>query len=669
MRRALPCVLLAAACGTKDGGSTDVPAIVDPTSTLANEAFFDLPYPSDARLTAAGTPDLATFPSAGKVIFENLKGGASVRNGFPVLATASFRFSGTLAKRDVEEVVPAKATSPILLVDVDETSPERGRLFPVVAATPDPDAYVPEGLLTVGARPGIVLSPKRRYAFVVTRAFLPDGVHHAAPPPAIASLARDAAPSGSRGARLLEVYRPLFATLDKIGVARTEVATATVFTTGDAVLENREIALKIAAANKVTIDALALEKDADGRYPRFCHVTGKIAFPQFQRGAPPFSSEGLFEYGPDGLPRRQRTETAQVSLAFPKEKMPDGGYPLVIYFHGSGGVARELVDGGDKGTPQDTLQWPAHVLAGRGLAMAGSSLPASPERWPGAGPFDYLNVNNPVAMRDTFRQGLAEQRMFFDALEALRVPPDVLAGCAGPTLGAGEAAFRFSFARLSVQGQSMGGMYTNLVGATDERVKAAVPTGAGGHWLYFLLRTTKVNAGGLLGIILGTPQKLDFLHPILQIAGAALEPVDPLASTPRLARRPLPGHPVRPIYEPLGKDDSFFPVSIFDAMVLGYGHPRAGDDVWPSLATAQALLSLEAKASYPIRSNLKSETGAEYTGIAVAYAPPPSEPDGHRIYRSLEAVRYQYACFHSTFRETGTAVIPAPGPEGSACPK
>ena len=64
-----------------------------------------------------------------------------------------------------------------------------------------------------------------------------------------------------------------------------------------------------------------------------------------------------------------RSETAQVSLTFPKAAMPDGGYPLVVYFHGSGGVARELVDGGDKGSPADTLSWPANVLAKRGFAM------------------------------------------------------------------------------------------------------------------------------------------------------------------------------------------------------------------------------------------------------------------------------------------------------------
>lgn len=315
------------------------------------------------------------------------------------------------------------------------------------------------------------------------------------------------------------------------------------------------------------------------------------------------------------------------------------------------------------------MRWPAHVLAGQGFAMAGSSLPASPDRWPGADAFAYLNLNNPVALRDTFRQGIVEQRIFFDALARLSVPKEVLAGCAGATLPAGEAAFRYSLDRLTAQGQSMGGMYTNLIGATEPRIGAVVPTGAGGYWTYFVLQTPKVpGAGTLLGLFLGTQQKLDALHPAMSITEAALEPVDPLASVPRLARRPLDGHPVRPIYEPVGKDDSYFPTPIYDAMALGYGHPRAGDDVWSTLGEAQALVGLKDPVAYPLRGNARSETGAPYTGVVVMVAPP-AGTDGHSVYRRVDGVMHQYACFHGSFHRTGAASVVAPGPLDSPCPE
>ena len=74
----------------------------------------------------------------------------------------------------------------------------------------------------------------------------------------------------------------------------------------------------------------------------------------------------------------------------------------------------------DVGTPG---QGPAYVMAPHGFAMAGSALPLNPERVPGASEFAYLNFNNLAAFRDTFRQGIIEQRMFIDALAKLAIDP------------------------------------------------------------------------------------------------------------------------------------------------------------------------------------------------------------------------------------------------------
>jgi hypothetical protein len=347
--------------------------------------------------------------------------------------------------------------------------------------------------------------------------------------------------------------------------------------------------------------------------------------------------------------------------------MPQGGYPLVLYLHGSGGVAREHVDGGDKGVASEPgTKWPSEVLAPLGFAMAGADLPMSPGRVPGAKPFDYVNIDNVIMTRDLFRQGILESRMFIGALGAARVPVAALAGCAGVTLPPGEADVRFSIDRFSIQGQSMGGMYTNLLGAVDRRVEAMVPTGAGGHLLFFLLQTPAVkNSAGLIAALLRAASPLTILHPAIHVMETALEPIDPIVSAPRLAVRPLPGHPVRSIYEPVGIDDSYFPTPIYDAMALAYRHPRAGADVWPTMREAQALVGLDAVAPYPVRQNLRSESGAEYTGIVAQYGTPGT--NGHTIYRRVEAVMHQYGCFHRSYRRTGTAVVAAPAPLDAPC--
>ncbi len=136
---------------------------------------------------------------------------------------------------------------------------------------------------------------------------------------------------------------------------------------------------------------------------------------------------------------------------------------------------------------------------------------------------------------------------------------------------------------------------------------------------------------------------------------------------PRLARRPLSGHPVRSIYEPVGKDDPYFSIEIYDAASLAYGHKEGGDAVWPSMQTALKLDGKDGLLPYPITQDLQSEGGGKYTGGIVQYLGD-GVADSHRIYRQLDQVKYQYGCFHETFFKKGVATIPAPAPLGTPCP-
>jgi hypothetical protein len=644
-----------------------VSSTFDVASSLGGEAFFDLPFPSDARLNADGGPDVAAFPDQGVSILVGLKGGAAARKGVPVVPSAYFRFTGALAPRDADTLVDGGDAASILLLDVDPASPDKGKAYPVVASTLAPDAYVPTGLLGVAAHPGIVLEPRRKYAFVVRRNVGAEGGAQVEPAPAFAALARGETPQGARGAELAALYAPLWPVLDAKNIPRADVASATVFTTGDVVSDTAALSERVRAQYTPSITGFALEADPTGALPEVCHVRATITLPQFQKGTPPFDTDGLFELGADGAPIKQRDEVVPVSITVPRTPMPAGGYPLVVYFHGSGGVSREAVDGGDKSTAADNGRWPSTTLARHGFAVAASALPASPERVPGAGSFDYLNLDNPIAMRDTFRQGIIEQRIFIEALSRVKIPAAALTGCSGPSLPQGETDYRFSMDPLSVQGQSMGGMYAHMMGAVEPRIRALVPTGGGGYWMYFILKTPKVpGAAGLLALLLKTPEKLNHLHPTMQIGEMALEPIDPIVSVPRLAHAPLPGHPTRSMYVPVGKGDSYFPPAIFDAIALAYAHPRVGDEVWPSMGEAQKLVGVSAAASYPVRENMKGAGGA-YTSAVVQYAPTGAW-DGHQIYRRLDEVIYQYGCFHRSFRK-GAPVIAAPAPLGSPCPE
>jgi hypothetical protein len=280
-----------------------------------------------------------------------------------------------------------------------------------------------------------------------------------------------------------------------------------------------------------------------------------------------------------------------------------------------------------------------------------------------------LNFNNLAAFRDTFRQGVIEQRIFLDALTNLTIDPAIVASCTGISLPAGATAYKFSLTKLVVQGQSMGGMYTNLISAVEPRVKASVPTGAGGYWSYFIMKTTLIDGlPGKVSLLLATPgTQLSFMHPALQVFETAIEWIDPIVFAPRVSKRPLDGSAPRPIYEPAGLGDSYFPTQIYDAMALAYGHPQAGNSVWPTMQDALALEGLGGILPLPQTSNLTSSTNAKYTGTLLQYLGD-GIYDPHALYSQLDDVKYQIGCFVSTFLKNGTATIEKPQTLGSPCP-
>jgi hypothetical protein len=626
---------------------TGVCLVFEPEANLDDPAhFFDVPYPSDLRADEAGRPRLAGFPNPLSLPFvAGLVENAAETRGFPVIPVAHFRFTGELAPRSASELIPAQASSPILLIDIDDGSPDRGKLLPVISETHEADAYVPEHLLSVAPRPGFVLRPRTVYAVVVRRAALDASGAELGPLPRAESFDR------------------LWPVLEELGIDASEVSAATLFTTGDVVADQQELSERLVEKYDLAVTDLALAPEPTA--PELCILRGKIEYPQFQTGAPPFDTEGRFTIGSDGLPIEQRREVAPVVIVLPNGQMPAGGYPLVVNIHGSGGWSIAMVRPvGDDGLPGAPIG-PAFPYTQRGLAVAGSAMPLNPERFPGASETEYLNVGNLAAMRDTFRQGQIEQRLLVEALLALRIDGNLVTGCGGPSLPAGASAFAFDPENVFAVGQSMGAMYTNQLAAIDPRIRAIVPTGAGGHWTEFILNTPLQLGAipGLLRLLLATGP-LSMLHPVVAIGAAGLEPADPVVYVPRIARRPLPGHPVRSIYQPVAPNDSYFASVTYDTMTLAYQHPQAGPEQWPELQQALALARLEGVLEFPIEDNLRSESGEPYTGAVIPF-PPLSDPggapvDGHAIYVYRDDEKYQYSCFLRSVVDTGRARIPGP---------
>ena len=672
-------------------------AAFDLNADLQDQAeFYNLPYPSDFRLDADGRPDLSGFPVFSQQnfgLFKRLKTIASDRPGFPTTAAGYFRFSQPLESLDIEQLIPAEVDSPILLIDIDRNSPERGRLFPMVASTPAPDPfYVPEHLLAVSPFPGIVLKPNRKYAYVVRDTLKDANGQSLQTTDIFAQLRQGGIPQGQMRRKFLAyvLYQPLWETLDLLGVERESVVVATVFTTGDVVAEMAQLSDQVLEDYHPDIRALRYDPTQVISDLDYCKFTAKIRLPQFQKGLPPYffyqEREGLFELNSSGKLIGQRYQTIPLVITLPRMPMPPDGYPLVAYYHGTEGLSTQVVNRGPiprLGRSRLPDRGPADVVGSQGFASVSSALPLNPERLNNVSAVIfsdlldgriYLNPVNLSAYRDTFRQGVIEQRLLLAALERLRIDPEVLGGCQGPTLPAGESQFRLQTDGVIALGQSQGAQYAVMMAAVEPKIQAVVPTGSGGFWALLFSALANPNGpdetigeiGRLLGQVLGRSEPLDHLYPALRLLQSSWEPVEPMVYMPRIARYPLPNHPVRSIYQPVGQGDSDFPEEIFNAVALASGVQQAGPVLWPEMQESLALMGLDGIVSYPASGNMESEAGIPYTGIVVQY-----EGDGiadpHTIFSQRLDVKYQYGCFMNSFQQLGAATVLAPRPVLPPC--
>ncbi|NET09851.1 MAG: hypothetical protein F6K16_35155, partial [Symploca sp. SIO2B6] len=247
-----------------------------------------------------------------------------------------------------------------------------------------------------------------------------------------------------------------------------------------------------------------------------------------------------------------------------------------------------------------------------------------------------------------------------------------LEDCKGPSLPPGESFFRFNTDQTIALGQSQGAQYAVMMGAVEPKIKAVVPTGSGGMWsLLFqeLANSNDPEFSPIADFLIDTIEKsdrLDHLYPALRLLQSSWEAAESMVFMPRIAKNPLPNHPVRSIYQPVGQGDSAFPESIFDAMALATGVQQAGPELWTGMQESLTLGGLEGIVPYPISNNLSNANGKSYTGVVVQF-----EGDGladpHTIFSQLDKVKFQYGCFMESVLQTGVGVVPKPRPVDLPC--
>lgn len=214
--------------GLPDGGTTGAIARFDPTDGPMD--WDAIPFPHDLFLGPDGTVDLASLPSTAPV-WEAVRAEVDRFDGFCTICPITFPIAGEIDRAGLPPLpaagTVASANDPVVLVDVDPASPERGRFHAVELEWNDSQSVVT-------ARParGVVLRRRTKYAAAITsRLRAPDGTALSADPDFAAI--RDGMASPDVYERARAIVEPALAELATAGVGRASIVGLAAFTTRD----------------------------------------------------------------------------------------------------------------------------------------------------------------------------------------------------------------------------------------------------------------------------------------------------------------------------------------------------------------------------------------------------------------------------------------------------
>ncbi|MCB9584411.1 MAG: hypothetical protein H6718_03395 [Polyangiaceae bacterium] len=636
--------------------------VPDSLDALSDETFFDHPWPSDFRLDSDGSIHLQGYPNPRAVpllrdYVEAMKG---VIHGFSPVAAGYLRFTGPIDVSTLPSgpLATTDATSSVQLIDVDPSSPDVGKRWPVsLHWQADAGVYWPENTLAFMPAFGHPLRGGTHYALVVT-----DALHaengSLGPADELSTLLGSTAPT--EPAALASHYAALASTLDALesaGVERQHIVHLTSFTTNDPTAQTQELADWVkqnyqapTASAWQAMDPVAGTDVYEGMYG---------PSPDFQRGNIPFASfgdGGELAFDAQGNPEVQRDFDLRFALTVPDATacpMPAEGYPIVLYAHGTGGSYRSFVRSGHEG-PE---------LAKRCIATMGIDQIFHGTR-PGADGGNpevlFFNVSNPVAARANGPQSaidvVQQARLFTES--ATSIPASV---------SRTGSEIRFDTSRLMFMGHSQGGLNGPMFLAVDDAARGAVLSGSASLISITLLEKTEpVDVAALvrnvfLALSPAEQSELNELHPELSLAQTIVDPTDPIHYVPLIIKRPHPGFAPKSILMTEGVNadgtgDSYAPPHGIEveAVAMGLSPIEPVVRLPAELAWSPDLAAFSVPAA-GVSGNL---AGGAASGGLMQWVP--TGGDGHFVIYNIPAAMDQCTGFLRNLADDPKGRLPAP---------
>jgi len=614
---------------------------------LAEEAWFDHPWPSDFRRTPDGDVHLAGYynPRSVSIIEAYLDAMATELDGFSPVAAGYLRFTGPIDPATLPADPPAAASegASVQLIDVDEASPRRGeRRLVTLHWRAELGAYWRPNTLAFMPTMGYPLRPSTRYALVVANGVkASDGSNIQVAPALREVMGLD--PAGSSTQALRDDWAPALSVIEEAGVDRNDIVHLTVFTTSDPTRDAMVVADHARSRDPApTVDDSAWQLAEEGTdYDVYEGSYGPC--PDYQRGTPPFEMPGdggSFELDASGTPLVQREYDARFVLAVPKADscpLPPDGYPVVMYAHGTGGSYRSVLGG------------TAASLASRCMASMGVDQIMHPGRLP-EGDWNtdllFFNFQNPEAMRTNNRQSAVDEvvRARLIRESGITVPASVSATNADIPIARAPVVFF---------GHSQGGLNGPLFLAIDDGARGGVLSGSGSMTTITLTDKTKpdpsiaaLTKSLLFALKPNEYDELNHLHPGLSLVQNIGDVVDPIHYVPMIARRPRPGFAAKSIYQTEGVNpdftgDNYTPPYAIEVQAVALGLPWMDPVIHMVDEATYSGLDPVTIPNDGLSGNL---AGGQASGV-LAQWPASEASDGHFVVFQIDAARDQAARF------------------------
>lgn len=619
-----------------------------PRDGAAHE-FFDLPWPSDVRRNPDGTIDVSEFRQQREteIVERYLSAIEADTHGYSLSGGTYLRFSTSVDTTTLPATGLASqaAGASVFLMNVDPDSPNQGQRHPVNVSYRDEETrYWPQHCVAVMPVFGIPLEWNTTYAVVVTRDVTPAaGGTYERDLDFEALLGDDTSDPAIVAARA--IHAPALAALADAGVAEADILSMAVFTTSNTYQE-------LLAARDFIVDEYELPTaDANAWAPNVSAATHTEVLgrygpsPIFQRGTIPYEFKedgGDFEIV-DGVPVVQGEFDARFSLTLPPASvpMPPGGFPIVLYAHGTGGDYRSYTRNGV-----------GRMLAEQGIAVMGVDQIHHGERLPsGLDPDVFVfNVFNPLSLRDNARQSA------LDVVQQARL----IAGLAVPITVTGRAEpVTFDASKIYFYGHSQGGVNGPLFLAIDDHAQGGVLSGAGAVFVIALVdKTEPINIPNVIAFALGLPgagmdpnvrEHMVYEHPLLSLLQTWVDVADTASYAHLIHRAPRPGFSPKSVLQTEGISDPFTPPRTIEALALAAGFPQ----VSPYLAR------IADHETYGLPSVAASVTG---NGAGGAHTVGLVQYDGGHFVATDPPAEALITNFFTTFVENGVPTLNAGSP-------